>query len=135
MAASYTRTNDSRSLSDLIAELREEVSSLASQEVQLAKIEMSSKVSGLGKDAAFVGLGGALAYAGFLGLMAAAMFALWIVMPLWLAALLVGVVVLLVGAGLIQFGLSRLKRRDLTPRHTLASLKEDQEWTRRQASA
>ena len=54
------------------------------------------------------------------------------VMSLWLSAILVGLVVALVGYFLFRRGLDALKRDDLTPRQTIETLKEDQQWAKDQ---
>jgi uncharacterized membrane protein len=76
--------------------------------------------------------GGALAYAGLLAIIAAAIIALDAWMPLALSALLVGVLVALIGYFMLQKGLSALKQVDLKPRETIESLKEDKEWAQQQ---
>lgn len=53
-------------------------------------------------------------------------------MRMWLAAGLVGLVLLLVGAGLALLGKNRLSASNLKPENTIESLKEDQEWANRQ---
>jgi hypothetical protein len=53
-------------------------------------------------------------------------------MPAWLAALVVGIVILGVGYYLIQQQLNALKNADLTPRATVETLKQDKEWVREQ---
>jgi hypothetical protein len=53
-------------------------------------------------------------------------------LPWWVAALLVGVIVAGIGYGLIQRGLTALKREDLAPRRTLESLQEDAHWAKEQ---
>ena len=53
-------------------------------------------------------------------------------MPLWASALLVGVVVAVVGYLLVRRGLEALKREDFTPRETIETLKEDQQWAKDQ---
>jgi hypothetical protein len=57
---------DDRSLGELFQELSRETSLLIRQEVALAKTEMTEKAQQLGKDAGFLGAGGAIAYAGFI---------------------------------------------------------------------
>jgi len=52
--------------------------------------------------------------------------------PMWLSALIVGLVVVGIGYMLIQSGLTALKRIDPTPRETIESLKEDKEWVKEQ---
>jgi VIT1/CCC1 family predicted Fe2+/Mn2+ transporter len=125
-------TKDDRSLGELFAELSRESSTLVRQEIELAKTEMSEKVSGLGTHAGMLAAGGALAYAGLLAIIAAAIIALDAWMPLALSALLVGVLVALIGYFMLQKGLSALKQVDLKPRETIESLKEDKEWAQQQ---
>jgi len=127
-----TERKDERSLGELFAELARETSVLVRQEVELAKTEMTQKVSQVGRDAGTIGIGGAIAYAGLLVLISAVILGLGEIMPLWLSALLVGLVVAILGSIVIQRGVSALKRADLTPRQTIQSLKEDTEWAKEQ---
>lgn len=120
------------SLGELFAELARETSTLVRQEVQLAKTEMTDKASQVGKDAGTIGAGGAIAYAGFLAVIAGVILGLGQLIPLWLSALIVGIVVAGVGYALAQRGIGALKRADLTPRETIDSLKEDTEWAKEQ---
>jgi len=53
-------------------------------------------------------------------------------LPLWLSALIVGLVVAVVGYGVLQSGVSALKRANLTPQETIETLKEDAEWAKEQ---
>jgi hypothetical protein len=123
---------DERSLGELFAELARETSSLVRQEVELAKTEITQKASQVGKDAGMIGVGGAIAYAGFLVFLAALVLIAGQFMPLWASALLVGLVVGAIGYFIIQKGRNDLKRADLTPRATIESLKEDTEWAKDQ---
>lgn len=106
---------DERSLGELFAELARETSSLVRQEVTLARTEMTQKVTQAGRDVGVIGVGGAIAYAGLLAIIAAVILGLGQFIPLWLSALIVGLVVAGVGYVLIQRGLSALKRANLTP--------------------
>jgi putative superfamily III holin-X len=123
---------DERSLGELFAELARETSTLVRQEVALARTEMTQKATQVGRDAGVIGIGGAIAYAGLLAVVAALILLLGQYIPLWLSALIVGLVVAGAGYVLIQRGLSALKRADLTPRETIATLKEDAEWAKDQ---
>jgi hypothetical protein len=93
---------------------------------------MSEKASRAGKHVGFLAAGGAVAYAGLLAILAAVIILLNDVMPLWLAALLVGLVVAAVGYFLVRKGLDALKREDFTPTQTMETLKEDQQWAKDQ---
>jgi len=114
-----------RSLGELLGDLTREISTLVRQEMSLAKTEMSQKMSRVGKDVGFLAAGGAVLYAGFLALIAAAIIALDSFMPLGWSAFLVGLIVAGVGGFLVKTGLDNLKREDLVPRQTIESLKED----------
>jgi len=128
------QSKDDRSLGELFAELARETSTLVRQEVTLAKTEMTDKATKAGKDVASMAVGGAIAYAGFLVILAALVLLLGEVMDTWLSAFIVGGLVLLVGYFLIQRGREALKNEDLAPRQTIETLKEDAEWAKRQTS-
>ena len=123
---------DNRSLGELFSELAQETSTLVRQEVDLAKVEMGQKASRVGKDVGFLAAGGVVAYAGLLAILAAVIVVLDTFLPLWLAALLVGLVVVAVGYFLIKKGLDALKKEDLAPRQTMETLKEDGQWIKDQ---
>lgn len=126
------QTRDDRSLGELFSELTRETSTLFRQEFALAKTEMTAKASKVGRDVASIAVGGAIAYAGFLAIVAAAILLLAEVVDWWLSALIVGIVVLAIGGLLIQRGREALKQDDLAPRQTIDTLKEDAEWVKRQ---
>jgi hypothetical protein len=126
------RQQDERSLGELFAELARETSTLVRQEVTLARTEMTQKATQLGRDVGVIGVGGAIAYAGLLAIVAAVILGLGQLIPLWLSALIVGLVVAAIGYAIIQRGLSALKRANLAPQETIATLKEDAEWAKDQ---
>lgn len=123
---------DDRTLGELFSELAQETSTLVRQEVDLAKTEMGQKASRVGKDVGFLAAGGMVAYAGLLAILAAIIVVLDTFLPLWLAALVVGLVVAAVGYFLIKKGLDALKQEDVAPRQTMETLKEDGQWIKDQ---
>lgn len=126
-------SRDDRSLGELFAELANEMTTLVRQELTLARTELSQKATRMGRDVAFLALGGAVAYAGFLAILAAVIIALATIgLPWWLSALIVGVVVAGVGYFLVQRGLTALRREDLAPRQTIETLREDTQWAKEQ---
>ncbi len=120
---------EERPLSDLFRDLMNETKILIQQEIQLLKLEMSQKATQASKDVAFIAVGGALAYAGLLVLLAAATLALALVIPGWASALIIGLVVVGIGYGLIQKGISDLKNINPAPQKTIDSVKETKQWT------
>ena len=124
------------SLADLIKQVRDETITLFRQEVSLAKAEVSEKLSRVGRNAAFLIAGGALAYAGLLFLLLAAAAGIYVLLTfaglyavgLWLAPLIVGVLVIAIGGMLVQKGISALSRESAVPERTAQSIREDKAW-------
>lgn len=127
------QTNDDRSLGELFADLARDMGTLVSQELALARTELSDKATRVGKDIAMLAVGGLVAYAGLLAIIAAVVVLIADRgVPLWVSALVVGLVVAGIGYFLVQRGLSSLKREDLSPRQTIESIKEDAQWAKEQ---
>jgi hypothetical protein len=126
---------DERSLGELFGDLARDMGVLVRQEVGLATSEITHSATTVAQHIAIIAVGGLVAYAGFLAILAAVIVGLvsaglnW-----WQAALLVGVVVAVLGALLIQRGLGALKHADLAPHQTLTTLKEDTRWAKDQMS-
>jgi hypothetical protein len=123
---------EERSLGDLFADLSRETQILLRQEMELAKTEISRKASQAGKATASLAIGGFIAYAGFLAIVAAIIIGLAALIPAWLAALIVGLVVVGIGYFFIQKGLNDLKPEELVPKQTIESLKETTTWAQDQ---
>ncbi len=119
---------EDRSIGELFGDLARELGTLVRQEIQLAKVEMSEKAAQAGKDAGMVAAGGTLAHAGLLAVIAGIILAIGTLIPLWVSALLVGVVVLAIGAVLSMNRLRAMKRIDPAPRQTIETLKENARW-------
>jgi hypothetical protein len=120
-----------RSVAALLADLANETGVLIRQETALLKAELNEKLARTGQGAGALAAGGLIAFSGWLVLLAAAVLGLAHVVAPWLAALIVGLVVVALGAGLFFFGKSRL---DLVPRRTVDSLRADTAWVRDQLS-
>lgn len=120
------KEGDDRSLADLFAELARETSTLVRQEVDLAVSELTDKVTGLGKSAVALVVGGVVAHTGLLALVAAIILMLEAAgLPLWLAALVVGIVAAGSGYLLVDRARTAMKRTDLVPRKAVRSVQED----------
>lgn len=127
---------DDRSLGQILRDLREETTQLLRQEVDLAKTEMSEKMSRLGSNMGSVATGGAVLFAGALVLLAAltlgliALFSQFMDrdVAMWLAPLLVGGILAGVGYSMVKKALHALKQEGIAPQRTTQSLKENKEW-------
>lgn len=123
---------EDRSLGDLFTDLTREMSTLVRQEVTLARTEMTQKATQIGKDVGFMAVGGVVALMGALAIVAAIILLLANVMWPWLAALIVGVVIAIVGYVFLQQGMTKLKHANLAPQQTIETLKEDAQWAKDQ---
>jgi hypothetical protein len=124
---------DERSLGDLFSDLSRETTTLVRQEVQLAKAELTQSATEAARGIGMLVAGGAVAYAGLLFLLLAIVFGLieagW---DAWLSALVVGLVVVAIGAILVLRARESLKPANLAPQKTVETLKEDAAWAKEQ---
>lgn len=123
---------EERSLGELFAALASDTSTLVRQEVALAKTELTQNAARVGRHVGAMAVGGAFGYAALLALTAAAIIGLGQVIPLWAAALAVGVVLAVVAWWLVSGALRALKETDVAPRRTVETLKEDAQWLKDQ---
>ena len=128
------RTAEERSIGELFGELSQDLALLVRQEAQLAKTEMQAKLSRVTGDLVALAAGGIVALVG--GLAITATVILLLIDPIglkpWLAALIVGALLAIVGGVMLQRGLKDLKRTDPTPRRTVETIKEDIQWAKEQ---
>jgi MFS family permease len=122
------------SIADLMRQLSEQTSRLVSQEIELAKAEVTEKGKAAGIGAGmFGGAAGAAFYA--VGALIATMIAgLSEAVDTWLAALIVTVLLGAVAGVLALRGKSKVQEAlPATPEQTVDSVKEDVEWTKARA--
>ena len=132
-----------RSIGELFGQLSQDMTMLVRQEVQLARAEMSEKLSRLTANLVSVIAGGFVAYVGALALVAALILALNDLASIspWVSALIVGAVLAIAGYAMLRRGVSELKRVDLAPRRTVENIrddvqaiKDDVQWAKEQRS-
>jgi Putative Actinobacterial Holin-X, holin superfamily III len=120
------------SVGDLLSALARDTGVLMRQELQLVTTEMTLKARIFARNTGLIAFGGALALAGGLALLTACIAALHLVLPLWLSALIVGVVVTAAGYAFMMKGISALKHIDAVPAQTLSTLSADVAWAKEQ---
>jgi hypothetical protein len=119
-----------KSLGELLSELTSGFSRMFRQEIALARTEVREATTHAIRDVVFLALGVLVLYAAFYLFLAAAVVGLAEVVPVWLSAIIVGVIVSIVGYILLQKGIKDLKARRFKPEQTIESLKEDKDWAR-----
>lgn len=114
----------------LLKQLVNDVTLLVSKEVAVARSEFSHAVSDVKKGATSLVSGGAILYAGFLFLLAAATIALANVVDPWLAALIVGGITAVIGMIMVSSGKKKMQPSAGKMSHTTDSLNRDRQMLR-----
>ena len=119
---------------ELLRDLSDGMTKLVHQEVALAKAELAVKGRRLGEGAGMLGGAAVVALFGVGALVAAAVAGLATAMSTWLAALIVGVVLLAVAGAAALAGKKNVERgTPPLPTQAIDSTKEDAEWLKTQA--
>ncbi len=121
-----------RPLTALIADLATETTTLVRKEVELARAEVSEKVSQATAGAISLAAGGFVALLGLIYILLAAVYALSRIVPDWAAALIVGGVVTLIGVFMLMAGKKKIAATNLQPERTIETLKDDKRWAQSQ---
>jgi Putative Actinobacterial Holin-X, holin superfamily III len=118
---------------ELVRNASEQITRLVRDELELARTEMTAKGKRAGLGAGMLGTGGVIGLFGLAALLVTAGLALDLVVPGWLAALIVSVALLGL-AGLLAIGGGRqVKRVDPVPKETVGTVREDIDELKRRA--
>jgi hypothetical protein len=126
-AVDLART-DEPATSTLVADLLRQLATLFREELALAQIEVGNQVRAAGKRVAVVASGAVAIAVAALVLLAALILGLGRLMPLWLAALIVGLGLAGLGAALGIAAMHSLRKMDLKPRDTIRRMMETKSW-------
>ncbi|HWD06813.1 MAG TPA: phage holin family protein [Amycolatopsis sp.] len=122
-----------KSTAELAGDLSDEVKRLVRDEFRLAVAELRGKGKRLGFGVGLFGAAGMLAFFGVAVLIAAAVLALALVLPGWLAAVLVGAALLLVaGIGALAGKKTTARATPPVPEEAMAGVREDVDTIRRE---
>ena len=104
-----------------------DVGTLFAQELALLKTETTKSITDMRAAMMSIAMGGAVAFMAFFFLLLAAVYGLSNVVDPWLAALIVGGVVTLIGIIMLVMGRGKLEPAAIAPRRTAAALRKDTE--------
>jgi hypothetical protein len=122
------------SVSDLVQLASRQTAELIRQEIRLAQVELKDKGQRIGMGAGLVGAGALVAFYGGATLVGAAVFGLATALEPWLAALIVGTTLVVIGGILALVG--RRKATEAlppTPGQAVASVHDDVQHIKKQA--
>jgi uncharacterized membrane protein YqjE len=113
-------------LGALVHDLSQQIPELVRAELRLAQTEMTEKGKRAGLGIGMFGAAGLLAYFGVAALLTTAVLALDLVMPAWLAALIVAVVLFAAAGGVALAGRKQVQQATPpVPEHAVEGVKED----------
>jgi predicted phage tail protein len=118
-----------KSLPALFSDLTHDMVDLVRQELALARAEVSQKISTAQSALTSVAIGAAIALAGLFIILQAVVNVVAMMLPVnlapWLAPLLVGAVIAIIGYAMIKGGSSKLQAENMVPQRTIDSLRRD----------
>ena len=115
-------------LQDIVANIQE----IFRSEFRLAKAEIQIETTKAVRSSIPLVIGGLLSLYGLGFVLLAVVHALSIVVDAWLAALIVGVAILVISMVLINLGRKRLKQVKVVPEKTVDTVKENVQWAKHQ---
>jgi len=124
---------DARSVAELAGDLAREMTALVHDEIELAKLELNEKGKRAATGASLFGGSGLLALLGLGCLTACLIAAIQLALPVWLAALILGVAYLGAAGAVTMLGRRQVRGASPPlPEQMIESSKEDVTWLRTQ---
>ena len=126
---------DGRGIGVLLRDLADGGAALIRQELRLARAELTAMVQAVGVGTALTSAGAVLALLGTFAVLTGLILLAgdqWLRDRYWLAALIGAVIAGGIAGWMARRGASHLSPRRLLPDETVATLKEDKEWLKRQ---
>ena len=122
------------SAGELVKQLTDQTKILVKQELRLAQVELQEKGKKVGIGAGMFGAGGVVAFFGAAGLITATVLVLSTALASWLAALIVGLVLLAIAAVAALMGKKQIEQATPpAPEQAIGSVKRDVDTVKRRA--
>lgn len=125
-----SQEGEERTLGELLSGLTSDLSTLMRKEIQLARVETSEKISDATQSIIGMVAGGMIAYTGLIALVIAGIVGVAAFIPLWLSALIFGLLLVVIGIAAILSGRNALRQMSVMPEKTIESIKEDADWVK-----
>ncbi len=123
-----------RSIKEIIDVLRPQVQELVAKQTELAKTELAPVGKRAGLAAGLLAAAAVFMLVFLIFLSLTGVYLLNLFLPIWLAALIVSVILLVVGGILAAAGASILRRLNPKPHKTIATLQQNVNWLKGQIS-
>lgn len=125
--------NDPRSVPQLLADFTRDTTALLQDELALARSEANEKIAQIGRGVTSLATGGLILFAALLVLLQAAVIGLHEAMDTtmgWLAPLIVGVIVAIIGGAMLAAGRKRIRPENLKPQRSIDEAKRDRDFVK-----
>jgi len=122
---SGVRPEGFQGLGKLLGSLAIDIQNLVRGEVRLARAELDQKLRRVLMAAIWLVGGALVAFAGLVVVLQGGAAALALVLPTWAASLIVGAVIVIIGALFARSGVAMLSLKTLTPERTVSNLQKD----------
>ena len=139
-----TAAADTRSIPDLLGDLRDESIALLRKEGQLARAEMSDKVERVTDNLGQLAAAGAMLFAAAVILLAGLAMAFTALLEaiglneevaIWLGPIVFGLITTVIGAVLLAKALKKLSQIDPVPQRTAETLSDNAQWAQQKATS
>jgi uncharacterized membrane protein YqjE len=129
-----TTQTESKTIARLLGEVVGDAQHLIRKELELAQYEIKSEINRAVKGITSLGVGAGITLLGGFLLLFTLVYLLAdiFVLDLWLSFLIVGGVVFLIGAILLAWGASQMRKLDPTPHQTIENARKDVQWIKEQ---
>ncbi len=125
---------ETRSMGTLVRELMGETTGLARAEIALVRSEMQENLAKVQRGATSMGAGGVLVHAGVLALVACGILLLSLVWAAWVAALVIGAGLAIIGAILLAVGKRKATTEAIKPQRTIKTVERTRDFVRNERS-
>jgi hypothetical protein len=123
-----------RPISQIVEDMLSHLAEIVRAELRLVQTEIRQDLRKAGNAGGYLAAAGVAGLLGLGFLLLGAVYGLALVMPLWLAAVSVGLAVSIAGLALFGIGLHRMKTINLTPERTIQTLEDNFAWLKKRAS-
>jgi hypothetical protein len=123
-----------RPISQIVEDMLSHLAEIVRAELRLVQTEIRQDLRKAGNAGVYLAAAGVAGLLGLGFLLLGAVYGLALVMPLWLAAVSVGLAVSITGLALLGIGLHRMKNINLTPERTIQTLEDNFAWIKKRAS-
>lgn len=125
--------DDDRSIASVLSDIVGNIQQIVRAEVRLAKTEVREEIGKARRGMVFVAAGTATALLASVFILLTAVYALALIWPLWVAALVVGVGTGVIGFLLLTGGIRQIRSVSLPPPRTVETIQENIEWAKTRA--